>query len=127
MARRYLTPSEALSRLNSGKGLECFLGGFHVNGNKAIRWLTITTDNAKFIANVWESLDQGDESYLDIMTFEGAHGNYDEPVKTLSEDSFETLLTTLNSEFGGVETKLLNSGMIEKDYLDYIKNERISS
>ncbi len=124
MGRRYLTTDEVLSNLKVGKKIDCFLGGIKSNNIDAIRWLSISFKENEYNAEVWESLDQGNQDYLDLYTFEGANGEYDIPVEKIKNRSFESLMTELILKFGDINEKLCNSGMIEEEYSDYIKNGR---
>jgi len=77
MSRRYLTINEAESRLQRGKEVKCFLGGFNEGGIDAIRWLVFRYAGSGFQCELWENIDQSSANYADVYSFEGLGGEYD--------------------------------------------------
>ena len=107
--------------------MECFLGGAVSDGASSIRWIEISLDGNTYSAKLWESLDQGSDEYLDVYSFEGANGEYDAPAQEYSSDSFEGLILVLREEHGDVVDNLVNFGIVQEEYSDYLRRGRVGS
>lgn len=123
MSRRYLSINEAKNRLLNGKEVESFLGGYKHEGKDAIRWLSFHVHIEQYHANLWEKLDQGNENFLDIHTFEGVDGD-DEATELFFNDSFEELLEILELRFPKLSSKLVNSGIVQDEYYNFKTSRR---
>jgi hypothetical protein len=118
MGRRYLTPSEVASALARGKHVEAFLGGFDADGIAAIRWLDLNGDGSQVYGEVWESPDCGSEDYVDVYGFGSLNGD-DEPAIIFRWNSIEEAFSIIDSQFPGATSRLVNQGVVQKEYLDY--------
>jgi hypothetical protein len=118
MARRYLTAQEAESALRRGKSVEIFVGGFDIEGEKCIRWASFTASGDEVTGSLWEAFDQGSEDYIDLYTFDSPSGEYDEPVKVVASKCIESAANQL----GIKELKFVNGGVVEDEYISYLKS-----
>ncbi|HDY7531045.1 TPA: hypothetical protein ACGUP1_004499 [Vibrio vulnificus] len=118
MGRRYLSLSEAESALNRGKSIAVFLEGFLHEGKKCISWASFSLNNGVVTGKLWAALDQGDQDYLDIWTFESVFSEYDEPAKETTSPN----LTSACVELGIEPSKFVNESIVQDEYGDYLKN-----
>ncbi len=121
MSRRYLTKEEALFKLNKGKDIEAFLGGSKFKNNNTIQRLNFYYNNHLYIAELWEVYDQGNENYLDLYTFENISQDFDLPSKKYQSQSFDELLKSISLDYMNISDKLVNFGIAQDEYLDYLK------
>ncbi|MDF5227832.1 hypothetical protein P3655_22810 [Vibrio parahaemolyticus] len=98
MGRGYLSLSEAESALNRGKSIAVFLEGFLHEGKKCISWASFSLNNGLVTGKLWAALDQGDQDYLDIWTFESVFSEYDEPVKETTSPNLTSACVELGIE-----------------------------
>jgi len=117
MSRRYLTIKEAESTLMRGKSIEAWIDDFSNNGEKCIRWASFRSSNNKVLGCIWESLDQGDEDYLDIYSFDLLSGEYDKPAFKSIGNTLEEAVRSL----GLSDIKFVNQGVIQDEYGSYLK------
>lgn len=118
MSRRYLSAQEAETTLRRGKAVEIFLGGCEVQNKKCIRWASFNLSGSLVIGSLWEALDQGTEDYLDIYTFDSPTGDYNEAVRTVEAENVELAA----KELGLNELKFVNQGVVQDEYLSYLKS-----
>ncbi|KTD96453.1 hypothetical protein N9H48_08395 [Pseudoalteromonas marina] len=117
MSRRYLSTTEAEFALQRGKTVEVFLGGFLAHGQKCIRWASFNNRGAEVEGQLWESIDQGSEDYVDIYTFESLSSEYDEPVRVEVAENIELAASKLGIE----EFKFVNQGVVQDEYISYLR------
>jgi hypothetical protein len=123
MSRRYLTAPEAISALSQGRGVEAMIGPAVVLDQRVIRWLSLAMTSGKFYAELWESCDVGSLDFLDIYDFGTPDGD-DEPAIHYTFESAEECLRQLERHYPGVSARLVNRGIIQDEYADYLRSAR---
>lgn len=126
MPRRYLTRSEAESALNRGKAIECFLGQCERDGRKGIKWLSASRRGEAVRMAFYETADIGNEEFLDLYEFGPLNPDLDldDPEEERVFGDFSTFISELESSFPGSTLKLVNEGVIQDEYLDYLARGR---
>jgi hypothetical protein len=126
VVRRYLSLAEAEATLRRGKSVECFLGRCERDGQSGIRWLSFR-GNAKTVqVSVFETADQGGEGMLDLYEFGPLDSSreLDEADEELHFTDFAEAIAELNTRFPVVSTKLVNEGVVQNEYADFIARGR---
>lgn len=119
MTRRYLTHAEAGEALRRGRSVEAFLGGFRHESGPAIRWVWLKREGERIRGEVRESPDPGSIDHLDLYGFGSLDGD-DEPAFVYSFASFDEGLRELERQFPGVSARLVNEGVVQDEYRDYL-------
>jgi hypothetical protein len=122
MGRRYLSRLQVESALRRGKTVECFLGPCTRGGVAGIRHASVASIDGKVELHLFESADRGSVTHLDLYEF----GPLDASL-ALGEadqvDAFESLdecLHAMEARWPGSAGRLLNEGMLQDEYRDYI-------
>jgi len=112
MSRRYLTHSEAKSALNRGKTIECFIGACVRNGERGIKWLSLSSRGEKIRLAFYETADRGNENYLDLYEFGPLDPKLqlDEPDQEKLFSDFESAISEIDQMFPTSSFKLVNEG-----------------
>ncbi|WP_395005389.1 hypothetical protein [Undibacterium sp.] len=126
MPRRYLTLSEANATLNRGKSIECFIGACEKDGTPGVRWISISDRNKGICVAVFESADIGNESFLDVYAFGPLDSEleFGDPAKEVCFDEFTEAMSEIEAMFPSSSLKLVNEGMIQDEYLEFLKVDR---
>lgn len=124
MARRYLSVTEAAGALRRGKSVECFLGRCGRNGEPGIRWLSIYPEGEGAVIRIYESADVGSADFLDVYSFGPLNGELepDEADEQISTSAEEDCWTILEQRFPGSTARLVNQGMMQDEYADFVAN-----
>ena len=126
MSRRYLTLSEAKSALDRGNTIECFLGTCVRNGERGIKWLSLSSRGEKVGLAIYETADLGNESHLDLYEFGPLDPNLelDEPDQEKLFSDFESAISEVDQTYPASSTKLMNEGVIQDEYSDFMSRGR---
>lgn len=126
MSRRYLALSEAESALQRGKTVECFIGPCERGGARGVKWLAASLRGKIYRMNIYETADHGNERHLDLYEFGPLDPalELDQPDHTKVFDNFQTLIAEMETVFPGSSAKLVNEGVIQDEYSDFIARGR---
>ena len=126
MARRYLDASEVQSALQRGKSVECFLGACSHNGVAGIRWFSICAQSSGVAVSVFESADAGSEEFIDVYEFGPVDPTLelDEATEQMQFPDLAACLNVLAKRFPESTSRLVNQGLIQDEYADYVARGR---
>lgn len=124
--RRYLSLAEAQATLRRGKSVECFLGRCERDGQSGIRWLSFRGNPNSVRVSVFETADLGGEGMLDLYEFGPLDSSLelDEADEELRFTGFAEAVAELNARFPGASAKLVNEGVVQSEYADFIARGR---
>lgn len=122
MPRRYLDISEVTDALKRGRQIECFLGGFVASNVKAIRWASIVERKGIVELCFWEARDIEDPEF-DIWEIGplNSEREFEEPEEEHKFQSLLECLEFLESRFAGASIRLVNQGVAQDEYRDYLR------
>lgn len=126
MGRRYLTSEEVEVALRRGKSVECFIGPFLANGRKGVRHLSLSATRTGIEMRVFETADIGSADYLDLYRFGPVSPDVEFGDADL-EVTFANLaecLSYLEKGWPGCTHTLVNQGMVQEEYADYLAGDR---
>jgi hypothetical protein len=129
MSRRYLLTDEVDAALRRGKTVEAFLGSCNRAGERGIRRLAIASRGASIETRIYETADYGGPDSLDLYAFGPLDPDLElgEADETLSFPDLGSCLSALSERFPGVQARLVNEGMIQDEYADFISRGRNSA
>ena len=112
---RYLTESEILPYINSGKEVEQFLGEFYHDGFKCFRYVSLGRNKDGFYGLLFGKFDdsaEGLESLYDFSSLEpeDLYGKEIGPFESFSE-----MIKTIDSIVNLDSTKYLTAGQLDKE------------
>ena len=116
---RYLTDYYIRTALSRGKTVEQFLGGGMLGEERTIRYLALSPNGDRFSVTLYEHLDEGSESFLDLYDFSYASPDDDPPQHSF--DTIEEALAHSEATYGAVATRWANQFVIQDDYADYLR------
>jgi hypothetical protein len=118
--RRYLTISEGEAALRRGKAVECFLGACDRSGIRGFRWLSIRQDSEAILASVYETAPAGD--MLDVYELPPLDPDRepDEADEVFAVTQHDEIWSVLEGRFPGSTARLVNEGVIQDEYADFI-------
>ena len=125
MTRRYLSAAEANNALARGDRVEAFLGGDIRQGQPVIRYTSLWQEGGAINATVWEVADPQDPGYLDVYSFYPI-GHDDEPLETFIFQDFDGAIAALEGHFPGVSERLVNAGVVQDEYADYLRDSQVT-
>ncbi|WP_316766505.1 hypothetical protein [Pedobacter frigiditerrae] len=119
---KYLQFEQLKNNLNIGKPVEQWIGHAIEKDYVVLKWIRIEKENDEFYGVVYtECFDEGDGDFLDIYEF-----------STIDPDESFGIINTFSTvdkaiefalnEYGASINKFVNSGMIQDEYLLYLKN-----
>ena len=127
MGRRYLTLDEAEGVLRRGRSVEFFAGSCDREGKRGFRHGSISLDGSAVRLCVFETtdLDLVDQDITEWGPLNPAiaHGEADH-CQTFS--SLQGCFASLNENWPGSATKLVNEGMLQDEYRDYRRSKSIN-
>ncbi|MBR8533929.1 hypothetical protein KDU71_00020 [Carboxylicivirga sediminis] len=119
--RRYLNKEEVETYLNRGKIIEVFLGKVCDNED-VLSYLSISKEsNDKIEVEIIEIFDEGSTEYLDLYSFSTVDPDMEFERKVFKD--IEELTEWIEKRYGVEKAKYCNSGIIQDEYLDYLKNK----
>ncbi|GAA1786563.1 hypothetical protein GCM10009682_05870 [Luedemannella flava] len=125
---RYLTRQFALGALRRGKGIEQFLGGTEVNGERAVRWVAISPMNGQYRISLHTVQDLDDDRAGDLSEFlslDPADEVYVGEGRELGTSVDEEEAILLAERFASAAPDhWVNYAVAGEDYMDYIRNRR---
>jgi hypothetical protein len=126
MERRYLDLSEVRSALRRGKSVECFLGACSRNEVPGIRWLLFRSRSNGVEVSLFETADLGSEELLDLYEFGPLDPSLEleEATEKLQFADVDACLSSLSERFPGSTSRLVNEGLVQDEYADFISRGR---
>lgn len=126
MPRRYLSVAEAQSALARGRAVECFLGRCERGGEPGIKWLSLSRSADAIRLALYESADYGDKDHLDLYEFGPLDPELelDEPTVEEFFAEFADAVAAIDAKFPGATSRLVNEGLVQDEYGDYIARGR---
>ncbi|MFC4071493.1 hypothetical protein [Actinoplanes subglobosus] len=125
---RYLTRQFAIGALRRGNGIEQFLGGIEISGERAIRWVAISPMNRRYRVSLHTVRDPDDDQVGDLpnlISLDPADEAYvgEGRELALSEDPEEAMalaehLTDANPG------RWVNHAVAGEEYMDYVRSRR---
>jgi len=96
------------------------------NGIRGVRWISISDRNKGICVAVFESADIGNESFLDVYAFGSLDSEleFGDPDEEQFFDEFTKAISEIEALFPTSSLKLVNEGMIQDEYLDFLKVDR---
>jgi len=119
--RRYLTLSEAQVALNRGKQIEQFLGGYLADGDPAIRYAVVRSDDEKIIATIYERFETPHPDFYDVGEFRDVDPDTDP--EDFYFDSLEEAILFLKEKCSASANRFVNQGLVDEEYRDYRKTK----
>ena len=120
---KYLEIEQLKTSLRLGKTVEQWLGHIDEEDYTILKWLSLEPEpNGKYSVVYIESFDDGNADFIDVYEFSAL--DPDEPfgvIETFS--SLDEAITFSINEYGALEDKFVNSGMIQDEYLAYLNNK----
>ena len=119
----YLQNEQLRANLSLGKAVEQWLGYVQEDGYVILRWISIEKENSEYSVAYIESLDEGNEDFIDVYEFSTL--DPDEPLGLIN--TFPTLKEAIDfslNEYGADIDKFLNSGIIQEEYRSYLNGKR---
>lgn len=88
-----------------------------------LRWISIEKeDNGNYSVAYIESFDEGNEDFIDICEFSNL--DPDEPFGIVNIFATQDQAVTFSiNEYGAKKDCFINAGMIQEEYLSYLKNK----
>ncbi len=122
MTRRYLDVSEVTSALQRGKSVECFLGACNRSGAGGFRWLSVRSQSNAVQVSLFEAADKGSEELRDIYEFGPLDPSLElgEAAESMEFSELATCLRALSERFPGSTSRLVNEGVVQDEYADFI-------
>ncbi len=119
---RYLNEDEIQCRLRLGKSVEQWLGVVQQTDYTILRWLSIDKEGDEtFSVAYFESIDEGNEDFLDIYAFSLV--DPEEPFGVINTfSSITKALEFAEVTYKASPHKYTAAGMIQDEYRDYINN-----
>lgn len=114
---RYLTEDNIRAALHRGKSVEQFLGGSSVEGAPTIRRLVLAPTQDLFRLTLYESFDDGSDTFIDVYEFSSI--DPDEDPKPEIFESFEEALARATSTYGALSERWVNQFVVQDEYADY--------
>jgi hypothetical protein len=126
MTRRYLDVSEVRFALQRGKAVECFLGACSRNELPGIRWLLLRSQSNGVEVSLFETADLGSEEFLDLYEFGPLDPSLelDKATEEMQFTDLDACLSTLSERFPGSASRLVNEGVVQDEYADFISRGR---
>lgn len=124
MDRKYLEKNQLITNLKLGKPVEQWIGTSVEENDVILKWLRIDKEpKGEYCVAYFESLDEGDEDFLDIYEFSKL--DPDEPYGIINcFQSYEDALKFAMEEYKCEEIKFLNARLIQDEYLSYLRNKK---
>jgi len=119
---KYLIFDQAQTHLKLGKTIEQWIGAEEKDDYVILKWVTISREKDNlYIVGYTECFDEGNEDFIDIYAFSAV--DPDEPFGIFNQFSsaLEAIEFSLN-KYGLSKDRFLNSGMIQEEYLSYLKS-----
>ena len=117
--RRYLTLSETRLALDRGKQIEQFLGGYLADGDPAIRYGVIRSDDERIVATIYECLEPSHPDFYDVGEFRNVEPDTDP--EDFYFDSLEEAILFLKEKCGVSADRFVNQGLVDEEYKNYRK------
>lgn len=126
MSRRYLLTDEVGALLRRGTAVEGFLGACSRDGKQGVRWLSLRSSGEDLELRIYESADIGSSEYLDVYEFGPLNSELQigEADETFSFADLQSCLAALSRRFPGASERLVNQGIIQDEYADFILRDR---
>lgn len=126
MARRYLSLWEAAGALRRGKAVECFVGKCERNSEPGVRWLSVHQERAGAVIRIYETAVAEDSGSVDLYSFESLNSELDpgEPDEQISVPDLDACWALLEKQFPGSTARLVNEGVIQDEYADFLASGR---
>ena len=126
MPRRHLTISEANSSLKNGKTIECFLGSCRRGDQPGIKWFSASRRRGNVCLKIYETADLGDEDIIDLYEIGPLNPELEleDPDEEIEFKNFDALVSHIESKFPKSSSRFVNEGVIQDEYLEFIKRGR---
>jgi hypothetical protein len=149
---RYLIPQFIRTALNLGTGVEQFLGGFVVDDQPAIHWISLhkgaddddfdddedefededaegveddgVADEDLFVLSYYDACDEGNEDWIDVYEFTALSADQYAPVARHRLATLEEALALAVERYGADPARFVNGGVIQDEYYDYLLRGR---
>lgn len=120
MTHRYLSLSEAESKVVSGRSVECFLGACKRGEASGVRWLSVRLSPDKNFVQLrrYDTADLGTNEYVDVYEFGPLDRTLeaDEADEMLQFDEFSDLWAAMERLYPSSTARLVNQGVIQDEY-----------
>ena len=115
----YLMTEQLKSRLNVGGAIDQWLGTYEEEREVIIKWINIFSDKDGYHVLFIESYDEGDEDFVDVVSFsavdpDGTYGVLN------TFDTSEEVIKFVMEEYGASADKFVAGGMIQEEYIKYL-------
>ena len=126
MPRRYLLTDEVAAALRRGKAVECFVGPCDNSSGLGIRWISLRVKHGEVCASVFESRDEGSSNFVDIYEFGplNAEREHGEPEERIMFSDLSECLAAIAKKWPEVSSRLVNEGVVQDEYKDFIAHGR---
>lgn len=119
---KYLQFDQAKTYLKLGKSIEQWIGAEKKDDYVILKWVTIAKErDSLYTVGYIECFDEGSEDYLDIYEFSAV--DPDEPFGLFNQ--FPSLIDAITfslDTYSLSKDRFLVSGMIQDEYLNYLKS-----
>ncbi|MCO8272188.1 hypothetical protein M1L60_16460 [Actinoplanes sp. TRM 88003] len=125
---RYLTRQFATGALRRGNGIEQFLGGAHIDGELAIRWVAISPGNRQYRVSLHTVQDPDDDQVGDLpnlISLDPVDEAYVGEGRQLGVTEDETEAMTLAERLTDARPdRWVNHAVAGEEYMDYVRSRR---
>ncbi len=117
---KYISVDKLHAHLKLKRMLSQFIGLNSYFESKTFDWVTLEQDGAQIRARLIRSIDEGDEIFSDVLTFETVN-RLDETENQSVLGSLDDCLAEIENRWGGDRNKFIRPEDLKEIYADFVR------